>query len=123
MDFKESATESHASACHFPEHVSAYVQDEIKHKAIYGPFKSKPFGDISHISPFITRKKQDSDKRRVIISLSCPEGASVNHFTESNLYMGTAFKLSYPSIDNFTDRLRCLGKGALMLKIDLSQAF
>ena len=27
----------------------------------------------------------------------------MNHFTDSNLYMGTAFKLTYPSIDNFTD--------------------
>ena len=129
MDFKGShgdlisATESHASARLFPEHVSSYLQDEIQHKAIYGPFDSKPFGEATHVSPFITCTKQDSEKRRVIIDLSWPAGASVNYFTDSNLYMGTAFKLSYPSIDNFTDRLRRLGKGALMLKIDLSRAF
>ena len=118
-----STTESHSSARLFPEHVSLYLQDEIRHQAIYGPYDSKPFGDITHTSPFITHTKQDSDKRRVIIDLSWPVGASVNHFTDSNLYMGTAFKLTYPSVDNFTDRLRRLGKGALMFKIDLSRAF
>ena len=129
MDFKGShgdlisATESQASAWLFPEHVSTYLQDEIQHKAIYCPFDSKLFGEATHVYPFITRTKQDSHKRRVIIDLSWPVGASVNHFMNSNLCMGTALKLSYPSIDNFTDRLRRLEKGSLMLKIDLSWAF
>ena len=71
----------------------------------------------------MTQTKQDSDKRRVIINLSWQAGASVNHFTDNNIYMGTAFKLSYPSIDTFTDRLRSLGGGALMLKIEVSRVF
>ena len=35
-----------------------------------GPFwvlLGKPFGDITHIAPVITRPKPDSDKRRVIV--------------------------------------------------------
>ena len=129
MDFKGthedliSCSDSHPSALQFPDHVTAYLQDEIHHQAIFGPFKHKPFGEITHISPFITRNKQDSDKRRVIIDLSWPIGASVNCRTDSNEYMGTAFKLCYPSVDTFTDRLRQLGRGALMHKIDLSRAF
>ena len=129
MDFKGShgdlisASDSHPSALQFPEHVTAYLTDEMDHQAIYGPFKNKPFGGITHISPFITHQKQDSNKRRVIIDLSWPNGASVNHYTHSNEYMGTAFKLCYPSVDTFTDRLRKLGRGALMHKIDLSRAF
>ena len=109
MDFKGthedliSCTDSHPSVLQFPDHVTAYLHDEIQHQAIFGPFKSKPFGEITHISPFITRNKQDSDKRRVIIDLS--------------------FKLCYPSVDTFTDRLRQLGRGALMHKINLSHAF
>ena len=76
MDFKGdhgdlvSTTESHDSAHLFSEHVSMYLQDEIQHKAIYGTFNSKPFGETTHTSPFITRTKQDSDERRVIIDLS-----------------------------------------------------
>ena len=127
MDFKgelsdlKSATASHNSALQFPEHVTAYLNDELEHKAIYGPFEDKPFGENTHISPFITRYKPDSSKRRVIIDLSWPENASVNHYTtRANEYLGTAFKLNYPSIDSYTDRLKKLGKGALMHKVDLS---
>ena len=129
MDFKGNAADlknamaSHASALQFPDHVTAYLHDEIKHQAVYGPFITKPFGDKTHISPFITRHKPDSDKKRVIIDLSWPDKASVNYFTSSNNYLGTAFKLYYPSIDTYTDRLRKLGKGALLHKIDLSRAF
>ena len=129
MDFKgelsdlKNATLSHKSALQFPEHVTAYLNDELDHKAIYGPFEHKPFGEETHISPFITRHKPDSSKRRVIIDLSWPENASVNHYTRANEYLDTAFKLNYPSIDSYTDRLKKLGKGALMHKIDLSRAF
>ena len=72
MDFRgklsdlKNATSSHNSALQFPEHVTAYLNDELEHKAIYGPFESKPFGEETHISPFITRHKPDSSKRRVI---------------------------------------------------------
>ena len=129
MDFRgkltdlKNALSSHASALQYPEHVSAYIEDELNFKAIYGPFKNKPFGSSTHISPFIRRFKPDSDKRRVIIDLSWPDNASVNHFTSGREYMGTAFKLNYPSIDSYTDKLRTLGRGALMHKIDLSRAF
>ena len=129
MDFKgtygdlTSTVHSHSSARQYPEHVKAYLQDEIHHGAIFGPFQSEPFGQDTHVSPFITPTKQDSRKRRVIIDLSWPPGASVNGFTDGNEYMGTAFKLAYPSVDTFINRLRQLGKGALMHKIDLSRAF
>ena len=112
MDFKgtsgdlTSTIHSHAFARQYPEHVKTYLQDEIHHGAMFGPFSSPPFGQDTHVSPFITRTKQDSEKRRVIIDHSWPPGASVNGFTDSNEYMGTAFKLTYPSVDNFTDRLR-----------------
>ena len=83
----------HSSAQQHPSHVLAYLEDEIHHGAIHGPYKSKSFGEIMHVSPFITRNKQDNHKRRVIVDLSWPLQASVNHYTESNDYMGTAFKL------------------------------
>ena len=86
----------------FSDHVTAYLHDEMQHQAIYGPFKRKPFGEITHISPVITKQditKQDSDKRQVIIDLSWPIGASVNYYIDSNEYMGTAFELCYPSVE------------------------
>ena len=93
----ENARSSHACALQFPEHVSMYLKDEIAHKAIYGPYVNKPFGNLTHISPLITRyNKPDIDERRVIVDLSWPENASVNHFTSGIEYVGTAFKLNYP---------------------------
>ena len=129
MDFRGSHVDlrdggsCHPSAREYPEHVQAYINDELEHGAICDPFKDKPFGDETHVSPFITRHKPDSEKRRVIIDLSWPQGASVNYFTKSNEYLGTAFKLNYPSVDTFVDRLTSLGKGCHMLKVNLSQAF
>ena len=37
--------------------------------------------------------------------------------------MDTVFRLQYPTIDDFTDRLRTLGRNTPMYKIDLSRAF
>ena len=51
-----------------------YLQDELQHKATYGHFNSKLFGEATHISPFIAREKQDSDKRKVIKDLFWPVG-------------------------------------------------
>ena len=113
----------HSSAKQHPADVLTYLSDEIQHGAIHGPFKVEPFGELTHVSPFITRHKPDSNKRRVIVDLSWPQNASVNDFTSSREYLGTAFKLAYPSVDTFVDRLRELGRGCHMMKVDLSRAF
>ena len=36
---------------------------------------------------------------------------------------GTDFNLTFPTVDNITDMLKCLGKGAHLYKIDVSRAF
>ena len=77
----KSTEESHSSAIQYREHVDMYLSDEIGHQAIAGPYDQPPYGDATHISPFMTRDKSDSEKRRVIIDLSWPVGASINHFT------------------------------------------
>ena len=129
MDFRGSYLDLrndgsyHASARDNPDCVTAYLEDEIQHGAICGHFHQKPFGNITHNSPFITRPKPDSNKRRVIVDLSLPDKESVNYFTKSNEYLGTVFKLSCPSVDTFVERLCSLGKGCQMFKIDLARAF
>ena len=71
----------------------------------------------------MTRPKPNSHNRRVIIDLSWPKGASVNDGIEKNAYMGSEFKLTFPTIDNLTDELKKLGKGTHIYKVDVSQAF
>ena len=119
----KSTEESHNSATQYREHVDMYLSDEIGHQAIAGPYDQPPYGNGTQVSPFMTRDKSDSDKRRVIIDLNWPVGASINHFTTPNMYLNTAYKLQYPTVDDITAYLRELGPEALIYKVDLSRAF
>ena len=71
----------------------------------------------------MTREKPNSDKRRVIIDLSWPKGQSVNAGFDRDTYLGAEFALSFPSIDDITQELKCLGPGAHLYKIDISRVF
>ena len=57
---------NHKSAIEYSEHVAAYLQEELDHKAMLGPFRTPPIDNL-HISPFMTRDKSSSVNRRVII--------------------------------------------------------
>ena len=113
---------NHKSAILYPEHVDMYLNEEINFKAIQGPFNSPPFPDM-HCSPFITREKPNSNKRRVIVDLSWPMGNAVNDGVAPDTYLGTSFILTYPSIDDITDQVVRLGRGCCLYKIDISRAF
>ena len=89
--------------------MSYYIQQEIEHQAMYGPFNTFPF--TCHISPFMTRIKQNSDKRRVIVDLSWPQGNAVNAGVKPNQYLGTYFD-QYPSVDNIADTIKKVGENA-----------
>ena len=95
---------NHKSAQQFPEQVQEYLDTEISHGAILGPFKDLPFK--IHISPLMTRPKQDSCKCSTILDLNWPKGASVNAGVTPDVYLGTYFKLTYPSIDHITQKLK-----------------
>ena len=71
----------------------------------------------------MSRDKQDSENRRIIIDLSWPAEASVNHFTKTNVYLITVYNLPYLTVDNITETLLRLGSQAVIYKIDLSCAF
>ena len=49
--------------------------------------------------------------------------ASVNDFVHKCKYLDTYFTLQYPSIDDITNKLKDLGPGALLYKVDISRAF
>ena len=116
-----SSFENHTSATDHVAHIDRYIQEELQHKALYGPFESVPFK--VHVSPLMTREKQNSDNRRTIVDLSWPLGQSVNAGVKKNSYLGTYFDLKYPSIDHIVKKLKLLGTGALLYKVDISRAF
>ena len=95
---------NHASAIQHSHHVQQYLQEELTHKAILGPFTQPPFS--IHVSPLMVRDKQDSDQKRTIMDLSW-----------------LSYTLHYPSIDNITAALSKLGPAAQLFKIDISRAF
>ena len=61
--------------------------------------------------------------RRVIIDLGWPIGHCVNSGVESDCYLGTVFVLTYPWIDNITNKVLKLGRGCKIFKGDISREF
>ena len=105
------------------EDVNKYINVEKQHGAISSPFSVPPYGNGTHCSPFMSTLKSDSDTRRIIIDLSWPKGGSVNDFAASNSYLGTYFKVKYPTVDSNTDYFAKFGPGTCIFKVDLSHAF
>ena len=116
-----STSENHTSAKEHISHIDKYIEEELKYKALYGPYDSVPFK--VHISPLMTHEKQNSDKRRTIVDLSWPLGQSVNAGVKKNSYLGAYFDLKYPSIDYVVQKLKLSGTGSLLYKVDISRAF
>ena len=113
---------NHSSADEFPSGVDAYIEEECKFGALLGPFDVNPI-ENAHSSPFMTRHKPNSDRRRVIIDLSWPLGTSVNSGIDKNTYLDALFTLTFPTVDDITSELIHLGHGARLYKIDVSRAF
>ena len=116
-----STEANHASAIQYSDHVQQYLQEELTHNAILGPFTEPPFS--IHVSPLMVRDKQDSDQKRTIMDLSWPKGLSLNNGVTKEMYLDTPYTLHYPSIDNITASLSKLGPAAQLFKIDISRVF
>ena len=67
-----SSSANHTSVNQFQADVGAYIREELKHGALYGPFDDLSFP--VHISPLMTREKQNSTTRWTIVDLSWPMG-------------------------------------------------
>ena len=116
-----STYSNHTSAITDIDHVRRYVEEELQYEAIIGPFDRVPCP--LHISPLMTRAKQDSNKKRTIMDLSWPPNLSVNAGVKKDIYLDTIYSLHYPSIDNITNSSAKLGPAAQLYKVDISRAF
>ena len=96
---------NHVPARRHSQDVKNYLQEELDHKAILGPFTQPPFP--IHISPLMVRDKQDSEQKqkRTIMKLSWSIGLSLNNGVPKHVYLDTTYILHYPSIDNITASL------------------
>ena len=76
-------------------------------------------GMAVHGSPFgVIPKKNRIDKFRLIMDLSAPEGQSVNDGIKKELA-----SLAYISVDEVVTEVLRKGKGALLAKMDVKQAY
>ena len=57
------------------------------------------------------------------MDLSFPHGMTVNTNISKDFYLGIDFILTLPSIDHITNKIKQLGKGSLLYKVDISRAF
>lgn len=60
-----SVDNNHQSAVQHASHVKKFIDVELEHKAVIGPFKGPPFVPWTRVSPILTRPKKDSIDRRI----------------------------------------------------------
>ena len=98
-----------------------FIMTEIEHGVMLGPFKDPPFTPWTLVSPMMVRPKRDSSKKRVIVDLSYPLGASVN--TGKGQYQGQPMAYTLPTIIDLADQITMLGTGAFIWCVDLARAY
>ena len=96
------------SAAHYPEVVTAYIDNECSLGWLLGLF-----GRCGVIP-----KGHKTGKWRLIVDLLLPPGKSVNDSNDSNLC-----SLVYKSIDQVTTVAASYQPGALMAKVDIESAY
>lgn len=118
-----SVDTNHPSAKAFMSHVNNFLQTELNHQALLGPFKQPPFQPWTRISPLLTRAKKDSSARRIIVDLSFPTGHSVNDGIDPKDHFGNDITYSLPSIIDLINLVQRSGQACYLWKADLTRAY
>lgn len=90
---------------------------ELSANRIAGPYLSPPFPNIQ-ISPLGLVPKKAAGEFRLIHHLSYPEGDSINHNIPKEFCT-----VQYQSVDTAITIIKQLGRGALLAKTDLENAY
>ena len=112
---------NHFSALQYPNQVTEYLKSEKAKGAILGPvdaINTKHY----HCSPLLTRPT-DSNKRRVILNLSYPYGASLNDAVDKTRFDGMKFNLKFPTVDDIVTEILQIKGDIYLSKIDVARAF
>ena len=107
------------SAAEKPEVVSRYLQEEEPlGRVVWLTLKDAEDLQV-HTSPFgVIPQKHKPNKWRLILDLSSPEGNSVNDGIAKELA-----SLSYVSVDDVVAQVVLLGRGSMIAKMDIKQAY
>ena len=102
-----------------PEVVSGYIAEELSAGRLIKLSADEATSLNIHCSPIgIIPKKNKPGKWRLIVDLSSPENGSVNDGIEKDIC-----SLSYTSVDVVADKVLALGRGAMLAKMDIKQAY
>ena len=97
------------------------IQKEIDRGYVIGPLETLPF-ETFRVSPIGIAIGKYSDKKRLILDLSAPHNDD-EHLSINSLIDKTACSMTYVKIDDAIHKIQEYGKGAIMCKADLTDAF
>lgn len=118
VERSQSTSRNMASAYEHPTVVSDYLAEECRKGRVLGPFKHPPVPCLL-VSRFgVIQKRGQPNKWRLIMDLSYPEVSSVN-----DAISGEDCSLSYVSVDQIAACVLALGRGSLLAKSDVKQAY
>ena len=109
------------SASKQPSIVDQLLAKECAKGFMLGPFPSPPFPNY-RVSPIGIAEGKYSKKKRLIIDLSSPHDDHT-HASINDLIDKDQCSLSYVRIDDAIQIIQSYGKGAIMCKADISDAF
>ena len=113
---------NHPSAERCGPDIEHYIETELRHGALLGPFPAPPVGNL-HISPLMTKPKKDAIHRCVIMDLSWPPGGAINNGIDEVAYIDGPATITLPSAEYMVQRILELGPGAWLYKTDLARGY
>ena len=116
----QAATRNLKSAQEHPEVIDAYISGEVTQGRVIRllPPAASLLSELT-ISPIgVIPKRNRPNKWRLIVDLSSPKERSINTGISCDLC-----SLSYTSVDEAVNLIRALGKGTLLFKLDLKDAY
>lgn len=110
------------SARQDPKDVKELIDKECSKGYLYGPFDAPPFKSY-RVRPlgWLAIGKY-SGKKRLIVDLSSPHD-DPNHVSINELIDKDLCSMNYVKIDDAVESIRYYGKGAVLTKHDISDAF
>ena len=109
------------SARQNPEIIDNLLDQECEKGYLYGPFNHPPFKSY-RVSPIGLVVGKYSGKQRLIVDLSSPHD-NAQHMSVNDLIDKEACSLTYVRIDDAIKAICQHGRGALMCKVDIADAF
>ena len=100
--------------------MSEALQLEVVNGYMIGPLDKLPYSTY-RVSPLGVAQSKYSGKKRLILDLSSPHDKDTNSI--NSLIDKEKYSLDYVKVDDAIDIIRRLGKGTLLTKVDVKDAF